>query len=282
MKKLIAFILCLTLVCSFSGCSDHSGEAKTPSASSVLSGSNYNDVVTIFKDKGFTNIELETIDDLITGWLTKEGEVEEVSVGGDVDYSPDKWVPADTQVVIRYHVFPSEPTEEATDAPTEALLETESQDTTVETESVVATEGDTTVVEPETTTATVAPTPAVLTKDNCAEFADILSNDCDYTDIERFAVKYKGKEISFKGRIDYCDLNEDYNTRFDYLVSYGDYNPDTQIGPSFKFENVNYYDLHTDIPEVTVGLNVLIVAKIEYFDSNTGLFYLDPVSISAR
>ncbi len=114
MKRLLCLSLALILCFSIIGCSEngHEGEVKTPAGSSDMEGRNYEDVVTIFEEKGFTNIKTEPIDDLIFGWLTKDGEVEEVSVGGKVDYSPDKWVPADTEVVIRYHTFPEDDEEE--------------------------------------------------------------------------------------------------------------------------------------------------------------------------
>ena len=88
--------------------SEHTGEAKTPSGSSVMNGQDYQSVVEEFEENGFTNIKLEKIEDLITGWLIEDGEVEDVSVGGDFDYSADKWVPNDTEVIIRYHTFPEE------------------------------------------------------------------------------------------------------------------------------------------------------------------------------
>lgn len=114
MKRVLCLSLALILCFSIIGCSEnsHEGEVKTPAGSSDMEGRNYEDVVTIFEEKGFTNIKTEPIDDLIFGWLTKDGEVEEVSVGGKVDYSPDKWVPADTEVVIRYHTFPEDDEEE--------------------------------------------------------------------------------------------------------------------------------------------------------------------------
>ena len=49
-----------------------------------------------------------------------------------------------------------------------------------------------------------------------------------------------------------------------------------------------YYDttdigtLHTSLDTVSVGLNVHIVAKVKSFDSNSGLFYLEPVSLTGR
>lgn len=122
-----------------------------------------------------------------------------------------------------------------------------------------------------------------LTVENCPELAAILSNkaeiDQSYSD---FASKYRGRIIEFDGRIDYCTKHGSYNTRFDYLVSAGDYDPNHQIGPSFKFEDVNYFDLNTNLDTVSVGLNVRIVAEVVSFDSNSGLFYLEPVSVKGR
>lgn len=114
---------------------DHTGEAKTPSGSSAQKGRDYKDVIDNFEEKGFTNIQTEVLDDLITGWLTKDGEVESVSVDGNEDYSPDDWYPNDVEVIITYHTFPEkdsnvvveeksiEPTAEP--STTETLEETE-------------------------------------------------------------------------------------------------------------------------------------------------------------
>lgn len=111
MKRIIcaflAVLLCLTMV-SCGSSDDHEGEAKTPSGSSVMQGRNYQDVIETFEEKGFTNIKAERIEDLVFGLLTEDGEVEKVSVGGDENYSPDKWVPADIEVIIYYHTFPTD------------------------------------------------------------------------------------------------------------------------------------------------------------------------------
>lgn len=122
-----------------------------------------------------------------------------------------------------------------------------------------------------------------LTIDNCPELAEILNNKAEIDEsYSAFASKYEGKVIEFDGRIDNCQNHGSYTTRFDYLVSAGDYDPDHQIGPTFKFEDVSYYDLNTNLDTVSVGLNVHIVAKVENFDSNSGLFFLEPVSITGR
>ena len=111
MKKLISiFVSCMILIlvgCA-GGASGHKGEAKTPSGSSVQKGRDYQEVVSQFKDKGFKNIKTEKKEDLITGWLTKDGEVESFSFDGDQDYSSDVWYSNDVEIVITYHTFPEE------------------------------------------------------------------------------------------------------------------------------------------------------------------------------
>ena len=218
---------------------------------SMKRSTNYKSVLESFEDNGFTNIKLEKIEDLITGILTEEGEVEEVSVGGDFDYSPDNWVDADTEVIIRYHVFPNKEAESAQDTNKEDVSD------------------------------------KVLTINNCEDFANILSNKAEIDEsYSSFAKKYEGRTIEFDGRVDYLVKHENYNTRYDILVSSGDYNQDNQIGPIFKFENVNAYDLDLNTlyleSQIEVGKNVRIVAKVEQFDNNTGLFFLDPVSVTSR
>jgi len=84
----------------------HEGEARTPGGSSYHEGRDYKDVVSDFEDNGFTNIDTEILEDLITGWITKDGEVESVSVDYDVDYSANEWYPNDVEVIITYHTFP--------------------------------------------------------------------------------------------------------------------------------------------------------------------------------
>lgn len=83
----------------------HEGEARTPGGSSYHEGRDYKDVVSDFEDNGFTNIDTEKLEDLITGWITKDGEVESVSVDYDVDYTANEWYPNDVKVIITYHTF---------------------------------------------------------------------------------------------------------------------------------------------------------------------------------
>lgn len=277
MRKTIAMLLTSMLILGITACgnNDHTGEAKTPSGSSAMKGRMYTDVIEIFEEKGFTNIKTEKTDDLVLGWLSKEGEVKEVAVGGDTEYTSDKWMPADTEVIIRYHTFPESTNEVDGDTSSNTDKSDDKNGNTdpSETKDKEVSENSEDATEDAIT----------LNVDNCPELNEILSMKAEIDDkYAAFASKYEGRTIEFDGRIDYCTHHDEYKTRFDYLVSAGDYDPDHQIGPTFKFENVNYHDLHTDIDEVTVGLNVHIVAEVKSFNSSTGLFFLEPVSITER
>lgn len=249
---------------------DHTGEAKTPSGSNIMKGRAYEDVVEDFEKNGFINIKLEKIDDLITGWLTKEGEVEEVSVGGDVDYSPDEWVSADTEVIIKYHVFP-ETKETQTEQTTEEQIDDAQNNNEADTESTENNQDN----------------DEVLTVENCEDLANILAMKAEIDNAyANFASEYKDMTIEFDGRIDYVANHDDYDTRYDILVSAGDYDPDSQIGPTFKFEDVAAYDLNLQTlfleEEINVGKNVRITAEVVSFNSDTGIFLLDPISVVER
>ncbi len=112
MKRIVCVLIACILVIALAGCggnsNKHKGEAKTPSGSSVQKGSDYHDVINEFKEQGFKNIKTKKLEDLITGWITKDGEVESVSVDGNTDYSADDWYPNNVKVVITYHTFPAE------------------------------------------------------------------------------------------------------------------------------------------------------------------------------
>lgn len=130
-------------------------------------------------------------------------------------------------------------------------------------------------------------TEEVLNVNNCEELVALLSlKDGFDPSIAEFASKFQGRTIEFGGNVAYVSSREGYNTRFDYLIFAGDYSESEVSGPSFQFEDVNYYDLHLEgdnVPDTfDVGLNIHVVAKIVEYDSETGLFKLDPVNITIR
>lgn len=265
-RSILYSILAVLLVCFLTACggneeaavNEHEDEALTPAVSEELVGKDYTEVVRVFRAAGFTNIKETPVEDLITGWMTKDGEVESVTVDGSEEYASGVWVPKDTAVEVTYHTFKEE--EDAVE-PEETEAEPESG------------QKEPAVSEDET-----------ITSANNAEFARIISDgDCSDFDYSAFAAANIGRIIEFDGSIDYVDHYKDYDTRFDILLSAGPYDENHQIGPTFKFENVAVSLIETEgnAPEyIQAGQNVRIKAVIEGFNENAGLFFLDPVLLT--
>ena len=76
-------------------------------SSKEAKGANYKDVVDRFKDAGFENITLEVEYDIITGWMTDDGEVKSVVINDDKKFSSGKEYRADAEIVITYHTYRS-------------------------------------------------------------------------------------------------------------------------------------------------------------------------------
>ncbi len=110
MKKCICVVLTILVAICLFGCDDknaHTNEAQIPLSNAYIEDLDYRDAVEQFKKAGFANVETLAIDDLITGWVNKDGEVEEITIAGKSDFSADDWVSKDAHVVIKYHTFPS-------------------------------------------------------------------------------------------------------------------------------------------------------------------------------
>ena len=197
MKKIVMFMIAAIMTFLLIACSDsqtHDGEAKTPSASGAQKGRDYQSVVEDFEERGFTNISLVALDDLITGRLTKDGEVENVSVDGDENYSADKWYSNDVEVIITYHTFSEESDLEEDEESKESISE-KAEDKAVE---------------------------SILTIETCADLEKLLSTEGEINDFySTFAEQYKGSTIVFDGCITYITNHGDYDTRYDILMSGG-------------------------------------------------------------
>lgn len=74
------------------------------SAESLI-GKNYKDVVKQLQEVGFTNIQLTRDKDLITGWVTGNGAVEEVSIAGNTAFTEKSSYKPDVEIVVTYHAF---------------------------------------------------------------------------------------------------------------------------------------------------------------------------------
>lgn len=262
-NKFLALSMAIMLIVAFAGCSNETSSVSDnkinmPSSSKKFEGVDYQEVVAQLKDAGFTNIETEVLSDLLTGWTTKDGEVEKVSVNGDDLFSTDDKFPSDANIVVTYHTSPVDSSNEKSDSEQNKELV---EEPTIKDET--------------------------LTVNNCEELKSVLQlKDPVDPSVKEFADKYKGQTIEFDGRIDYMTQHENYKTRYDLLLSSGDYDENTQIGPSFQFSDVGLQELGIKdlyLPEfVKVGSNIKIVAEVKTYNEDSGLFILKPVSIQER
>lgn len=108
MKRTIALWLSIMLCLLLAACSQDSSDLlKVPVSANDCKGKNYQDVVNDISAAGFVNIQAKTIEDLVTGWLTKDGEVEEVTIDGDGSFRAGDTFDKTAAIIVSYHTFPS-------------------------------------------------------------------------------------------------------------------------------------------------------------------------------
>ena len=66
-------------------------------------GKNYEDVITELKNKGFENIQVKNLEDVVLGVFTKENIVEGVTINGRTDFKYGEWIDKQTEILITYH-----------------------------------------------------------------------------------------------------------------------------------------------------------------------------------
>lgn len=141
----------------------------------------------------------------------------------------------------------------------------------------------TTAETPETTTTTA---PANLTVSNNPDLAALLAGGECEDSIASFASKYRGQTIEFDGNIGAMQPHENYDTRYDILMTAGDFSTTTSSGPSFIFRDVNTTsDMHwigDTTGTIGPGTNLHIVAEVGDWDADHCLFPLKPVSTQVR
>lgn len=268
MKRLIALVLIGLVAASLTACGtadQPSDTAEMPESSSALKGEDYQDVMARLEAAGFTRIETSTLDDLITGWLTKDGEVEQVSVDGATDFDAGSRFPRDARIVITYHTFPETETDEAgDDDPAEEEVP----------EGVESDAGDT-----------------ILTMENSEELAAVLSaeNPGD-AEVKAFAEKYYGATIEFDGYTwDWVNHSSSsplsgettvYDTQYDTNIYVGDVENAqvSSVGPIFRVEG---FSMPNFSPELN-RINVRVRAKVSGFDEDHEFFQLNLISLDAR
>ena len=76
-----------------------------PFSSSKYKNENYEVILQRIEDAGFTNISVTRITDLVTGFLTKDGEVESVTINGLDKFSEGDKYNRSVKITITYHTF---------------------------------------------------------------------------------------------------------------------------------------------------------------------------------
>lgn len=90
---------------SFSEKEEEKDRVVIPMDAKKYKGENYKQVVQQLKDVGFEDVDAEPIYDLVTGWLTKDGEVEKVSIAGDTEFEEGDYFKEDDHVIVMYHTY---------------------------------------------------------------------------------------------------------------------------------------------------------------------------------
>lgn len=126
----------------------------------------------------------------------------------------------------------------------------------------------------------------VLTVENNPELAALLrGGQCD-ANVASFATKYAGRTIQFDGSIQAMANHDDYDTRYDMLLGYGDNGPNTPDGAVFKYQDFNMSELNLTGPGapdyISVGDRFRFTAEVVEYNPSTCLFFLDPVATEAR
>ena len=76
-----------------------------PVSSKEIKNKKFGEVAQQFESAGFVNIKTEPIFDIITGWLTKDGEIEEILIDGVPLSDASGAYYADVQIIVKYHTY---------------------------------------------------------------------------------------------------------------------------------------------------------------------------------
>ncbi|MEH7248167.1 DUF4839 domain-containing protein [Neobacillus niacini] len=302
MKKSLLFLFLLVAILSMSACSDEPDPdvIKISKSSDEIVGENYKTVISELKETGFTNIKTKVLDDLITGFLTKDGEIEQVEINGDTEFSVDDSFQKDSKIVITYHTFPKREKDTKTTDEKSAKAETRPTDeksaktdtNSTDEKNSKSDTSSTNEKSSETAKQSTNDKPKkskqeILTVNNNEDLAAVLAvkNEADPI-IGEFAKKYAGRTIEFDGNITNMMPHKSYKTSYDILILAGYYSETTFSGPNFKFEDVNVSDLNltgSDIPEsIGMGQNLHITAKVGEYNETSQLFFLKPITTVIR
>lgn len=105
MKKFALWLLVILLCLSMTAC----GTPKTTSSAEGYIGTDYEGVVAELEEAGFTNIELQEVQDLTSASDMQDGDVGAISIDGVTDFEEGTKFEADVPIIITYHTIPKLP-----------------------------------------------------------------------------------------------------------------------------------------------------------------------------
>lgn len=295
-------------------------EVSPPLSTDELGDKKYKEIKQAFEEAGFTNIEKKVIKDLTEDRLNEKNIVSAIKIGDVSTFTIDDKFMSDAKVVIEYHVqadikmvqsvyyyegmnYRDVENEFKSMGFTNIELETDSsifssnehgEVSDVKIDSKSFEEGDkfspsakVVIIYYEVEGLAEAERGETITTENNSELAYILSTKDEFdSKIQEFTNKYAGEMIEFDAHIADVSKNEDYKTRFNYLIHAGDYSTTSVSGPNFQFHDVNYGDLNLvgdNVPETFgVGLNIHVIARVGEYNEISGLFQLEPIAITMR
>ncbi|MBQ0064191.1 MAG: hypothetical protein KBT48_00340, partial [Firmicutes bacterium] len=68
-------------------------------------GMDHKELVKSLKKAGFVNIKEEAIKDIVTGWITKDGQIESVTIDEKDDFGKEDKFRPDASILIQYHTW---------------------------------------------------------------------------------------------------------------------------------------------------------------------------------
>ena len=83
----------------------HPGQLRLPNSSKYYLGKNYTDALTAFQNAGFSTIVLDEQIKSKKGWLSKDGEIAQISINGQTQFEKGEWFGEQASIVITYHTF---------------------------------------------------------------------------------------------------------------------------------------------------------------------------------
>ena len=82
------------------------GKIQVPNSAFHYSGENYEQVMNELMDIGFDNIEVFPMGDLKIGIISKENDVDKISIAGNTKFRSNEYFYPDAPIKIYYHSYP--------------------------------------------------------------------------------------------------------------------------------------------------------------------------------